>query len=69
MKELAIDRISSMVLYGNNYAVGDFVFLEMKYINHSSSLRFSLRENGERDGTQSAETCVVLGEQLTVTYS
>lgn len=43
--------------------------LEMKHINHSLSLQFSIKMTCDADDYQNTGACLVLEEQLTLAYT
>lgn len=47
---------------------GMSVYLEMEYINHDYSLRFSLKITGDEDDYQGNNACLVIKEPLSVSY-
>ncbi|KAG2210910.1 hypothetical protein INT47_000064 [Mucor saturninus] len=62
------DVIDCFSLHRENAKSDTPIRLEIKHINHNSSLQFSFRMVGDGDDYQNARLCIAIGEQLTVAF-
>lgn len=68
LTEYSYDRIFFFLLESDNRVFHTHIILEMKHLNHASSVQFSIRMTGDNDSSENTKKCVVLGEQLTIAY-
>lgn len=64
----SFDSVASLAVLCDARIFVSPIRLEIKYINHNSSVQFSLRMIGDGDDYGNPDVCVFTREQLSVAY-